>query len=103
MAKRVTIPYSGESLATYTRIKGLLGIYAVNQLYINTSLDVCFYINSKGYMHILTAEKAECSGERLYIVNDNLLTTRGEIKQFDYEIFDTKENLQEYFNQAIRF
>ena len=39
----------------------------------------------------------------LYIVNDNLLTTRGEIKQFDYEIFDTKENLQKYFNQAIRF
>ena len=67
--------YKGAALATYEKIQaGIDNIY-INKVYQSKAAKCLFYINNKGYMHILTAGKTILNGKIIgYHLSDNLLT-----------------------------
>lgn len=65
-------PYKGAALLTLEKIKGTVTSYYVNQIYKN----LYWFINSKGYVHVLKPCKVLLNGRFLhYAIEDNLLTT----------------------------
>lgn len=68
--------YSGEALATMEKIMGNITSYYPNKVYKNTEYNLYWFINSKGYMHVLKPCKVTLDGKLLhYAIEDNLLTT----------------------------
>lgn len=67
--------YQGNALLTYNKIQeGIETIY-INKVYQSKTAKCCFYINNKGYMHILTAGKTTMNGNTIgFHLTDNLLT-----------------------------
>lgn len=69
-------PYKGAALSTLERIKGAVTSYFVNQIYKNEQYNLYWFINSKGYVHVLKPCKVLLNGKFLhYAIEDNLLTT----------------------------
>ena len=46
-------PYKGAALLTLEKIKGTVTSYYVNQIYKNEQYNLYWFINSKGYAHVL--------------------------------------------------
>ena len=68
--------YSGESLVTMGKIMGDTTSYYPNKVYKNEEYNLYWFINSKGYMHVLKPCKVTLDGKILhYAIEDNLLTT----------------------------
>ena len=68
--------YSGEALATMEKIMGDTTSYYPNKVYKNEEHNLYWFINSKGYMHVLKPCKVTLDGKLLhYAIEDNLLTT----------------------------
>ena len=68
--------YSGEALATMEKIMGNTTSYYPNKVYKNEEYNLYWFINSKGYMHVLKPCKVTLDGKLLhYAIEDNLLTT----------------------------
>ena len=68
--------YSGEALATKEKIMATITVYTVNQVYKNHEHNIYWFINSKGYMHVLKPCRVTLDGKFLhYAIEDNLLTT----------------------------
>ena len=68
--------YNGEALATMEKIMGDTTSYYPNKVYKNEEYDLYWFINSKGYMHVLKPCKVTLDGKLLhYAIEDNLLTT----------------------------
>ena len=68
--------YSGEALATMEKIMGDTTSYYPNKVYKNEEYNLYWFINSKGYMHVLKPCKVTLDGKILhYAIEDNLLTT----------------------------
>lgn len=84
------IPYTGAALATYEKIHKLT-IYETNKLYpFNGSY---YFINSKGYMHILLLSALSFKGRKSFYISDNLLTKDNKLRnvgQFT-RLYDTKK------------
>ena len=68
--------YSDEALATMEKIMGDTTSYYPNKVYKNEEYNLYWFINSKGYMHVLKPCKVTLDGKILhYAIEDNLLTT----------------------------
>ena len=96
------IPYSKESLQTYEKINNNNG-YTVNKIYRNTEHNILYYINSKGYMHVLRPCTIGLNGKITgYGLNDLMLTKDNMLQDKGYYCtFNTKEELIQYINKAI--
>lgn len=84
------IPYTGEALKTYEKIH-TLSIYEHNKLY--PFKDTYYYINNKGYLHILLLSALRYKDRRSFYISDNLLTKDNELKEAGQYtcLYDTKE------------
>ena len=68
--------YSGEALVTMEKIMGDTTSYYPNKVYKNAKYNLYWFINSKGYMHVLKPCRVTLDGKLLhYAIEDNLLTT----------------------------
>lgn len=67
--------YTGKALETKEKIMGNITAYYPNKLYKNEEYNLYWFINSKGYMHILKPCRVTLDGKFLhYAIEDNLLT-----------------------------
>ncbi len=67
--------YSGESLETMEKIMGSVKSYYPNKVYKNEQYNIYWFINSKGYMHVLRLSKVNINGKISgYAINDFMLT-----------------------------
>ena len=68
--------YTGKALETKEKIMGNVTAYYPNKLYKNAEYNLYWFINSKGYMHVLKPCRVTLDGKLLhYAIEDNLLTT----------------------------
>lgn len=91
-------PYKGAALSTLERIKGTVTSYYVNQIYKNEQYNLYWFINSKGYVHVLKPCKVLLNGKFLhYAIEDNLLTTDNMVqsKGTDGKYSTRKETIEE--------
>lgn len=89
--------YTGAALATYNRIQdGIENIY-INKVYASKTARCLFYINKKGFMHVLTPGKTTLNGRVIsYHLSDELLTKDNTLRNtgnYTKEL-DTVEALQ---------
>lgn len=82
-------PYTGEALKTYDKIHSLR-VYETNKLY--PFKDTFYFINAKGYMHILTLNSLTYNSRKSFYIADNLLTKTNELKNVGQytRLYDTK-------------
>lgn len=66
--------YNGETLETMERITNGMTCYFVNTVYKNDKYNIYYYINSKGYMHVLRKEKEHFNQELRYVIKDYILS-----------------------------
>lgn len=96
--------YKGAALATYEKIQsGIDNIY-INKVYQSKAAKCLFYINNKGYMHILragtTTYKNNVIGYHLcdyLLTNDNMM----EFKKDYTKDFKTIQELQKTILEII--
>ena len=68
--------YTGKALETKEKIMGRVSSYYPNKLYKNAEYNLYWFINSKGYIHVLKPCRVTLDGKFLhYAIEDNLLTT----------------------------
>src|SRR5574344_2049688 len=94
--------YSGESLKTMEKIMDNVRNYYPNQTYKNNQYNIYWFINSKGYLHVLRPSNVTMNGKIIgYAINDymltkdNMLDDKGIIFQSDtpQEIADRLEEM----------
>ena len=67
--------YSKKALETMEKIMGSVKSYYPNKVYKNEQYNIYWFINSKGYMHVLRLSKVIINGELSgYAINDFMLT-----------------------------
>ena len=91
-------PYKGAAILTLEKIKGTVTSYYVNQIYKNEQYNLYWFINSKGYAHVLNPCKVLLNGRFLYYaIEDNLLTTDNMVqsKGTNGEYSTLKETIEE--------
>ena len=67
--------YSGEALKTMEKIMGNVRSYYPNQTYKNNQYNIYWFINSKGYLHILRPSNVTMNGKIIgYAIHDYMLT-----------------------------
>lgn len=95
----IKIPYKGSAFETYDVVTSKLGCYSNNIVY-KTSVNgniFFFYINNKGFLHILKAERvvmhsSDSKKYSLFEVSDYLLTNSN--------TFRYKRRVGRYLNSA---
>lgn len=96
--------YQGAALATYEKIQeGHADVY-INKVYQSKTAKCLFYINSKGYLHILQATKENLSGRTTgYFLTDSILTKNNLIEyKKDYtKKYKSIEGLQDAILKMI--
>lgn len=94
--------YSRKALETMEKIMGSVKSYYPNKVYKNEQYNIYWFINSKGYMHVLRLSKVNINGKISgYAINDfmltkdNMLDDKGMIFQADtpQEIADRLEEM----------
>ena len=82
--------YSKKALETMEKIMGSVKSYYPNKVYKNEQYNIYWFINSKGYMHVLRLSKVNINGKISgYAINDfvltkdNMLDDKGMIFQAD--------------------
>ena len=83
----VKIPYKGAAFETYDALASKLGCYSSNIVYkasVNGNIFF-FYINNKGFLHILKAERvvmhsSDSKKYSLFEVSDYLLTSSNTLR-----------------------
>ena len=90
-------PYDNRTEDTRNRICGNRKSYVLNKHYKSSEGDFYFYINTKGYFHILRPCKVKFDGIfSHYEIVDYLLTKYGTLKETkSYGCFKTKEEAVE--------
>ena len=67
--------YNGEALKTMEKIMGNVRSYYPNQTYKNNQYNIYWFINSKGYLHVLRPSNVTMNGKIIgYAINDYMLT-----------------------------
>ena len=67
--------YSGEALKTMEKIMDNVRSYYSNQTYKNNQYNIYWFINSKGYLHVLRPSKVTMNGKIIgYAIHDYMLT-----------------------------
>ena len=73
--------YTGAALATYEKIQTGIDEIIINKVYKSKTAKALFYINNKGYLHILTAGTTKLNNKIIgYHLTDNILTIDNELK-----------------------
>lgn len=87
--------YINEAEDTYIRITNNINQYSPNQSYYNKKEKIYFYINTKGYLHILHFTKDKTFNN--FVIIDYMLTKDNMIKEKDLIILDkTKQSVIDY-------
>ena len=67
--------YSGESLKTMEKIMDNARSYYTNHTYKNNQYNIYWFINSKGYLHVLRPSNVTMNGKIIgYAIHDYMLT-----------------------------
>ena len=67
--------YSGKALETEEKIKGDISAYYTNKVYKNTNYNIYWFINQRGYLHVLRPSNVTMNGKIIgYAINDYMLT-----------------------------
>ena len=97
--------YSGESLKTMEKIMDNVRSYYPNQTYKNNQYNIYWFINSKGYLHVLRPSIEKMNGRIInYIIKDfmltkdNMLQDKGVLYRFN-TIEEVYDNLQGLINE----
>lgn len=98
--------YSGDSLKTRDKIMGDVSMYTVNKLYKNTEHNIYWFINQRGYMHVLKPSRTSLNGKTIgysvvdyMVTKDNMLKYMGVI--FRYNTVDEVINkLEDLLNET---
>ena len=94
--------YSGESLKTMEKIMGNVRSYYSNHTYKNNQYNIYWFINSKGYLHVLRHSIEKMNGRIVnYIIKDfmltkdNMLQDKGVLHRFSTieEVYNKMEEL----------
>lgn len=94
--------YSGESLKTMEKIMDNVRSYYPNQTYKNNQYNIYWFINSKGYLHILIPATENLNGKifnytikDFMLTKDNMLQDKGVLYRFSTieEVYDKMEEL----------
>lgn len=81
--------YNGEALKTMEKIMDNVKIYYPNQTYKNNQYSIYWFINSKGYLHVLILSTEKMNGriinytiKDLMFTKDNMLQDKGVLYRF---------------------
>ena len=94
--------YSGKTLETEEKIKGDISAYYTNKVYKNTNYNIYWFINQRGYLHILSPSRVTMNGKIIgyaihdyMLTKDNMLDDKGIVFQADTqkEIADRLEEM----------
>ena len=94
--------YSGESLKTMEKIMDNVRSYYSNQTYKNNQYNIYWFINSKGYLHVLRPSIEKMNGrivnytiKDFMLTKDNMLQDKGVLYRFSTieEVYDKMEEL----------
>ena len=94
--------YSGESLKTMEKIMGNVRSYYSNHTYKNNQYNIYWFINSKGYLHVLRPATEKMNGRILnytikdfMLTKDNMLQDKGVLHRFSTieEVYNKMEEL----------
>ena len=95
--------YTGAALATYEKIQAEIDNIYINKIYQSKTAKALFYINNRGYMHILTAGKTTFNNRTTYHLTDNILTKDNKLqnKGSYTKEHDTIEGVQDAILEMI--
>ena len=94
--------YSGKTLETEEKIKGDISAYYTNKVYKNTNYNIYWFINQRGYLHILSTSRITMNENIIWyaihyymLTKDNMLDDKGIVFQTDKqkEIADRLEEM----------
>lgn len=94
--------YSGKALETEEKIKGDILAYYTNKVYKNTNYNIYWFINQRGYLHVLRPSNVKMNGKIIgyaihdyMLTKDNMLDDKGIVFQADTqkEIADRLEEM----------
>ena len=94
--------YSGKTLETEEKIKGDISAYYTNKVYKNTNYNIYWFINQRGYLHVLRPATEKMNGRILnytikdfMLTKDNMLQDKGVLHRFSTieEVYNKMEEL----------
>ena len=91
-------PYDRRTEAVRTRIMGKMKDYFPNQIYKSAEGNFYFFINNKGFFHILRPCRVNLNGEFSHVaISDYLLTKDNMLKETScYGRFDNAEEVMQH-------
>ena len=97
--------YSGESLKTMEKIMDNVRSYYPNQTYKNNQYNIYWFINSKGYLHVLRPSNVTMNGKIIgyaihdyMLTKDNMLQDKGVLHRFS-TIEEVCNKMEELINE----
>ena len=97
--------YSGESLKTMEKIMNNVRIYYPNQTYKNNKYNIYWFVNSKGYLHVLRPSIEKMNGrivnytiKDFMLTKDNMLQDKGVLYRFS-TIEEVCNKMEELINE----
>ena len=97
--------YSGESLKTMEKIMDNVRSYYTNHTYKNNQYNIYWFINSKGYLHVLRPSIEKMNGRILnytikdfMLTKDNMLQDKGVLHRFS-TIEEVCNKMEELINE----
>lgn len=97
--------YSGESLKTMEKIMDNVRSYYSNQTYKNKQYNIYWFINSKGYLHILRPATEKLNDRILnytikdfMLTKDNMIQDKGVLYRFN-TIEEVANKMEELINE----
>lgn len=96
--------YQGAARETYEKMQAGIDEIYINKVYQSKTAKCLFYINNKGYLHILTPGRYTMNGKITgYTLQDHILTKNNMIQyKTDYtKIYNTIQDLQNAINEIL--
>ena len=97
--------YNGEALKTMEKIMGNVRSYHPNQTYKNNQYNIYWFINSKGYLHVLRPSIEKMNGKIVnytikdfMLTKDNMLQDKGVLHRFS-TIEEVCKKMEELINE----
>lgn len=97
--------YSGESLKTMEKIMDNVRSYYPNKIYKNNQYNIYWFINSKGYLHVLRPSIEKMNGrivnytiKDFMLTKDNMLQDKGVLYRFS-TIEEVCNKMEELINE----
>lgn len=97
--------YSGESLKTMEKIMDNVRSYYLNQTYKNNQYNIYWFINQRGYLHVLRPSNVTMNGNIIgyaihdyMLTKDNMLDDKGIVFQADTQK-EIADRLEEMYNE----